>query len=213
MLASSSLFLRKTNLELRHRLSQDLRRLVTGRMTNDDFDDAYYDSYMDSDDLAIREISRFGWSLYSSDVLFSYKLRGRHRVSDSARKTAAHAVLFLQTENAYGYPETSDSFGDSMVGCAWFNGSLVGVAFGLIGGLAFFGGDAETGGYCLAIGFAIIVACFLVAYAQFKQHDQFREECDRIGDMAIWPFFDRNALADANGNNYLLSNFEPDIAT
>ena len=38
--------------ELRHRLSQDLRRLITGRMTNDEFDDVYYESYFDSDDLA-----------------------------------------------------------------------------------------------------------------------------------------------------------------
>ena len=200
------------NVELRHRLSQDLRRLVTGRMTNDDFDDAYYDSYAVSDDLAIREISRFGWSLYSSDVIFPYKLRGRHRVCESTRKTAAHAVLFLQTENEYGYPKASESFSDSMVGWAWFNGSLIGVAFVLIGGLAYFGGDAETGGGCLLLGIVIIAASRFVAYAQHKQHDQFRDECDRIGDMTIWPFVDHDSLTDANGNNYLLSNFQPDIA-
>ena len=201
------------DLKLRHQLSQDLRQLVTGRMTNDDFDDAYYESYMDSDDLAIREISRFGWALYSSDVLFAYKLRGSHRVSNATRKTAAHAVLFLQTENEYGYPETSDSLGESIIDCAWFYGTLVGGAFVLIGGPILLSGDSTTGGYCLAIGFAIIATSFLLAYAQYNQQKLFNEECDRLGEMSIWPFFDRASLADANGNNYLLSNFQPDIAT
>ena len=201
------------DVELRHRLSQDLRRLVTGRMTNDDFDDAYYESYMASNDIAVREISRFGWSLYSSDVLFAYKLWGSHRVSDATRKAAAHAVLFLQTENEYGYPENSDSLGDSMIGCAWFNGSLLGVAFVLIAVPILLSGDSTTGGYCLLIGLAIIATCFLLAYAQYNQQTQFHEECDKLGEMAVWPFFDRASLVDANGNNYLLSNFQPDIAT
>lgn len=201
------------DIELRHRLSQDLRCLVTGRMTNDDFDDAYYESYVDSDDLAIREISRFGWSLYSSDVLFAYKLRGSHRVSDAARKTAAHAILFLQTEAEYGYPETIDSFGYSMVGCAWFNGSLVGVAFVIIGVPVLLSGDTWTGGYCLVIGLAIFAVCFLLAYLQSSQYRQFREDCDRVGEMSIWPFFDRDSLVVANGNNHLLSGIQQDIAT
>ena len=201
------------DLELRHRLSQDLRRLVTGRMTNDDFDDAYYESYMDSNDIAVREISRFGWSLYSSDVLFAYKLRGSHRVSGATRKAAAHAILFLQAENEYGYPENSDSFGDSMIGCAWFSGSLLGVAFVAIGVLILLSGDSTTGRYCRLVGLAIIATCFLLAYEQCNQQKQFHEECDRLGEMEIWPFFDRASLADANGNNYLLSNFQPDIAT
>ena len=201
------------DVELRHRLSQDMRKLVTGRMTNDDFDDAYYSSYMDSDDLAIREISRFGCSLYSSDVLFGYKLRGSHRVSDATRKTAAHAVLFLQTENEYGYPETFDSLKDSMIGCAWFYGSLVGVAFVLIGVPTLLSGDSTTGTCCLFVGLATIAACFLLAYTQYNQQKQFHEECDRLGDRSIWPFVDRADLSNANGNNYLLSNFQPDIAT
>ena len=186
------------DIELRHRLSQDLQHLIAGRITNDDFDDACYESYVDSDDLAIREISRFGWSLYSSDVLFAYRLRGRHRVSDSVRKTAAYAVLFLQTKNEYQYPETSDSFGESAVSVAWFSGSLVGVAFALIGGLALAGGDVSTGGYCVLIGLIIVLACFLVAWLQCKQHEPLRKECDNIGDMAIWPFVDQNSLVDAS---------------
>ena len=34
-------------------------------MTNDDFDDAYYEHYDSSDDRAVREISGFCYSLYS----------------------------------------------------------------------------------------------------------------------------------------------------
>ncbi|MEL6899243.1 MAG: hypothetical protein AAFP90_24330, partial [Planctomycetota bacterium] len=60
--------------KLRKLLSQDIRRLVTGRMTNDDFDDAYYEHYGSSDDRAILEISGFRYSLYPSDSLFLMRL-------------------------------------------------------------------------------------------------------------------------------------------
>lgn len=38
--------------EVRKSLSQDVRRLITGRMTNDAFDDIYYEEYQSADDRA-----------------------------------------------------------------------------------------------------------------------------------------------------------------
>lgn len=198
--------------ELRHRLSQDLRSLVTGRMTNDDFDDVYHELYMDSEDPAVREIARFGWALYSSDLV-TYKLRGRHRVSDSTRRTAAYAVLFLQTEYEYGYPEVSHSLEDHFLGGASYGGSMVGIAFILIGVLGLVGWDLELAGYCFLLGISIVGVSALLAYAQHRQQVLFYDECDQIGDLKIWPFVDSQSLAEANGNNYLLSNFQPEIAT
>ena len=86
------------DLELRHRLSQDLRRLVTGRMTNDDFDDAYYESYMDSNDIAVREISRFGWSLYSSDVLFCLPTNYGGRIASQVRHAKQQHMRFSSSK-------------------------------------------------------------------------------------------------------------------
>lgn len=195
------------DIRLRHQLSKDLRRLITGRMTNDEFDDACAEFYFDSDDLAVREIAQFGWSLNSGDLPMPYRLRGRYAVDAATRKRAAYSVLFLRTENEYDYPETPESFADSMIGCVWFNGSLVGIAFLLIALLAFLGGDGEIAGNCFLIGTSIVAGCLLMAWVQHRLHDSFYQELDSIGDLDIWPFVDAKTLAMANGNNHLLSNF------
>lgn len=197
--------------KLRHRLSQDLRRLITGRMSNDDFDDQYYDAYCISKDLAVREISRFGWSLYSSDLPMSYRLRGKYAVNDESRATAARAVLFLQTDLEYSYPETNETAGDALIGCAWFNGSLVGIAFLIIGCTAFQSRDPETAQACFFIGVGMITVCMILAGAQLGSQASFRSELGRTGDLEAWPFLDGSTLAKSNGNNYLLSNFKPKL--
>lgn len=43
--------------ELRKSLSQDVRRLITDRMTNDAFDDVYCELYESSDDRAVSKIA------------------------------------------------------------------------------------------------------------------------------------------------------------
>ncbi|HVC98463.1 MAG TPA: hypothetical protein VND64_32650 [Pirellulales bacterium] len=54
--------------EARQALSLALRRLVTGRMTNDEFDDLYYGSWVNSSDRAVDVIATSAYCLYSSDV-------------------------------------------------------------------------------------------------------------------------------------------------
>ena len=49
-----------------------LRRLASGRITNDEFDEAF----PFSDDAGLRAVSDFGWSLYSD--FDTYRLVGRH---------------------------------------------------------------------------------------------------------------------------------------
>ena len=90
------------DLEARAQVGTNLRRLITGRMTNDQFDDFYYQ--LDSDDNAIREIAGYGYCLYSSDLPLPYRLKGRHAVDTDTRRTAARAILFLQTELEYEWP-------------------------------------------------------------------------------------------------------------
>ena len=198
--------------ELRHRLSQDVRRLVTGRMSNDDFDDIFYDCYCESDDLAIREISRFGWGLYSSDVLFPYRLRGRHAVNETNRQRAAYAVLFLQTQNEYDYPETPDSCGYSIIGGLWYIGlplSIVILVIGLAGWLA--GGEGLLAADFMLIGTIVLAGSLLLALAQRNSDTSWRDKLENVGDMALWPFIDDKSFVKANGNHYLLSNFQPKI--
>ena len=92
--------------ELRRKLSQELRRLVTGRMTNNEFDEVWYHC-LESTDEAVREIAGFGFGLYSSDVLLPYRLKGVHRVDDATRRTVARCVLFLRSNLPYEWPSFS----------------------------------------------------------------------------------------------------------
>jgi hypothetical protein len=88
--------------EARDRLAVDLRRLVTGRMINAEFDDRYYRCWMGSQDLAVSEIAKFAWKLYGSDR--SHRLKGRYAVSPEVRRAAARAILFLHTNLVYKWP-------------------------------------------------------------------------------------------------------------
>ncbi len=90
--------------QLRRTLSTAIRRLVAGRITSEDFDDLYFEQLEHSDDLAIKTTGEFGHSLYSSDLLFAYRLRGRHAVAKETKKTAARCSLFLRTNTAYEWP-------------------------------------------------------------------------------------------------------------
>jgi hypothetical protein len=82
----------------RTELATSLRRLVDGELTNDAFDAAYYGRWEDSADKAVAETAAFGYSLYSSDLLVSYRLKGRHALPDEGRQTAQHALMFLETD-------------------------------------------------------------------------------------------------------------------
>ena len=95
--------------DLRISLSQDVRRLATGRMSNDDFDDVYYEQYDSSHDRAVCEISGFCYSLYSSDLLLPMRLRGRHALDADTKRTCIRAVLFLRSGLEYEWPAFPDN--------------------------------------------------------------------------------------------------------
>ena len=195
--------------ETRHQLSQDVRRLTTGRATNDEFDDAYYESYSHNDDLAIREISRFCWGLYSSDLLLPYRLRGRHAVDNETRKAASRAVLFLQTDLEYEYAEITESFGDFLIGSAWYMGGLVGIAFLVIAGMCFFGGVLDVAGVCLAVGLLILLSCYGLWWLQYVSHEHVRRKFEKAGDSSLWPFTNTSAFGSANENCDLFGYSKP----
>ncbi len=88
----------------REDLSRCLRLLVSGAMTNEEFDNRYYENWLISGDAAVYEVSSFGWSLYSSDLPWPYKLAGRYTVSAEILETANRALLFLATELEYQWP-------------------------------------------------------------------------------------------------------------
>ncbi len=79
----------------RRRLAKALRQLASGRMTNDQFEDALPEEM----DHASREIYHFAWLFY--DDLYPHRLRGRHRLSRFQRQVFARCVLFLRSDLPY----------------------------------------------------------------------------------------------------------------
>ena len=82
----------------RQHLALALRRLASGRMACDEFDDLVP---MRSADAAVREIGNYGWSLYSDH---DERLVGDLALSRDERRRVARCVLFLQSSEEYRWP-------------------------------------------------------------------------------------------------------------
>jgi hypothetical protein len=90
--------------EAREELRNALTALVAGRLSNDGFDEIYHRLCIASSDRAVKEIGRFGWVLYSSDLPWPYYLTGRHAVSTETRAVAERCDLFLLSDLEYEWP-------------------------------------------------------------------------------------------------------------
>lgn len=88
----------------RDELARRLQQLISGEITNDQFDEFYYERCVDSADSAVVEISTFGWGLYSSDTLLPYRLKGRQAICGQRRQQADRAIRFLQSDREYEWP-------------------------------------------------------------------------------------------------------------
>ena len=86
--------------EARRRVSELLRHLVSGQITNDAFEDALPEG---SGDRAVQEISSEAWYLYSD--LWEHRLVGKERLSREARTHVARTILFLKSPLEYEWPE------------------------------------------------------------------------------------------------------------
>lgn len=74
-----------------------LRRLVTGRITNDELEDQQPSSRTDPAVSAI--FYRGAWGLYSD--LHEHRLAGRHRLPRETRREVARFILFLKSDYEY----------------------------------------------------------------------------------------------------------------
>lgn len=80
-----------------------LRHLVTGQITNDEFENR---APLSSKDLAIFEIWWLAaWPLY--DDFDEHTLTEEYRASDDERREIAKCVLFLKTDQEYQWPRHS----------------------------------------------------------------------------------------------------------
>jgi hypothetical protein len=171
----------------RNELASSLRLLVDGELTNDEFDDLYYERWVKNDDDGVRAIAEFGYSLYSSDI-GRYRLRGSNGVSDEIKEMAGRAVIFLQTDSAYCWPpRTSDLPTDLAAMLPWVNFGIplvvVAVLFTVMG---FFIKDFPWWVIAALWGVAAIVfGGRTFARSRLRRNS---EKWSEAGEIDAWPF-------------------------
>ncbi len=186
------------DLSLRSALSQDLRRLVTGRISNDDFDDLFYGRYSSSDDSAVRHLSEYGYGLYSSDLLWPMRLRGHDALTRGERHRAARCVLFLKSGGDYAWPEMP---GSKWHGMLWWAALQLGLPTGVI--LLLYSVPSlltsvrnREFNLSLALGGGALLiwsVLYLLAHSAFvdeQEHVKWRSWRES-GDFDVWPFLRR----------------------
>lgn len=190
--------------DLRASLSQDVRRLVAGRMTNDEFDDLYYEYYDSSDDRAVREISGFCYSLYSSGLLFPMRFRGRRALDAGTKCTCSRAVLFLRSGLEYEWPAFPDALGLRMFSALAFLGIPAGVVLLLVGTLLALSSDIQFGAPLFVGGLLTLVGStwFWRSWPKLlePQWESFRDS----GDYGVWPFLRQSDFDHAKETCHLL---------
>lgn len=192
--------------QLRRDLSQDIRRLVLGRMTNDEFDDAYC-RCSQSQDPAVAGIAEFGNCLYSRDQLFPYRLKGSNAVDRATRRTAARCVLFLRSGLPYDWPLLPESFLAGLFnGVAIFVGIPTGLILLLLGVpyRLFDGHDSEFWCSTVFVGAVMLTASVAFAVGKVRVDARTWQQWRTNGDYDAWPFLRREDLYEARRKNFLL---------
>src|SRR5690242_17857237 len=96
------------DLPARSKLAEASRWLVSGLITNYQYDDrvVYGNRLLASNDPAVREIYNKGfWLLY--DDMRQYRLKGRYELPPQNRKAASCCILFLKSGLPYSWPVLS----------------------------------------------------------------------------------------------------------
>lgn len=190
---------------LRTRLAQDARQLVTGQITNDQFDDAYQEHYLQFDDPAVCEIATFCRSLYSDT--HCYRLTGRRAVGKETKQVIARAVLFLRSGQEYGWPIMPfNPWLDIVWTYGVCPGGLIGIALLIISIMCalFLRNDTYFIATLFVVSFAILSATALMWKTISAECENNRREYERQGDYSVWPFLDSRQLSVARASFHLL---------
>jgi hypothetical protein len=180
-----------------------VRRLVTGRMTNDEFDDVVYAPYCDHEDRAVQEITYFGWSLYGD--LQTYRLKGRHAVDRDNRRAAARCILFLRSGLEYEWPSfPGGGVAGALAGCTIGLGLPLGIALMLISLALLVSKDYAWFSIIALTGTAVLAARSVVTSANRRRQTQAWDAFRANGHFDVWPFIHREEFDEARRTLHML---------
>lgn len=86
----------------RDQLSRNLRLLISGKISNDQFEDSTPET---DEDAAIMAFAGMAWLVYSD--MKEHRLVGRHSIEPSARREVLRWILFLDSDFEYRWPRMS----------------------------------------------------------------------------------------------------------
>jgi len=92
----------QTDLKARRELAALIRHLVSGVITNDEFEDRLPRPLRDSEDAAVVALYEHAWCLYNDT--FEHHLIGQWKVSKENRRVIARWILFLHSDLHYEWP-------------------------------------------------------------------------------------------------------------
>jgi hypothetical protein len=184
--------------EARSRLHKGLDDLITGRITDLEFDEVY-DELNCSPDRAVAEISTFGWGLYSDCV--TYRITEHYRIHPKTGEIAERCLLFLGTDVEYKWPQSLRLTWKVVAGGLGYNLFPVGIALSLVSLplLILAMGEPNDFIYFLACGvpgFSILACCYWLWDWSNRRDSPAWKKYWASGDQHAWPFLTRNEYLD-----------------
>ena len=170
--------------EARRRYAELVRQFISGRMSLDEYEDRFANLHNDKD-LALREVWNFLASL--CEDAYPQRMTQQWRLDRSARRQAAQAILFLQTDQEY---EWRRPLWDGSV--FLITAFVVFLIFALL---------QETP-LLLRLAFS---APLLAAWQWYEQWQRKRKRSIFAGDTDAWPFLRQADLAEAVRHPRLLN--------
>jgi len=178
-------------------LALALRRLAAGRITNDEFDDEVSEWWgCTDDDPALGELAVYGWLHYSD--LREYRLRGRDKLSQQARRSIARAILFLKSDQEYVHGDAiiaNTILSRRSLGCvlAVFGSAIITAVIVYASSGSF---PAAFFGFLTPLIFAYL-SWMLVYFAWGAINRRLRDRQYRPLPHTFWPFLDSKSEAEA----------------
>ncbi len=176
--------------EARRKYAELGHQFISGRMTNDEYEERCEEITSHQDDPAVREIYHQIWFLY--DDIQTHRMTGKHRLDRAGRREMAKAVLFLQGDQEYVWPET---YGLMLWGCLVF----LALPWAVILLLGTFTDQA------LWILLASAWVSVLLVCHYFKLKWQAQRRWNKTGEGAAWPFRHHADLDEAKRRPQLLN--------
>ena len=176
--------------EPRRKYAELIRQFISGRMTNDEYEDRFEAIEVSRDDHAVSEIYRQVWFLY--DDFKTHRMTGKHRLNNAGRRQTAQIVLFLQSDREYNWPQ------GSLAGCLSLL-LLIVCGFATVSLINYLPENA-----LFILGNAVFVSVVLILFAVLKNWQE-KQDWKKAGDADAWPFLLQTDLDEAKRHPRLLA--------